>query len=182
LASHEILRSDNNLYRSILRNWGAFGAFRQDAGLKPVLTGEARRPSPDEREDCIAEYFELSRRVGFLPNTTDLNRLNVWLSARIRIQWGGFPAFCEDLNVYPARRKRSSRTDEATRREKCRQEYRSLMLVLGYRPPSWELQLHTDGLYKRIKRSWSSFEAFCDDIGVSPPRRRRFPPAPNERA
>ncbi len=171
LASHEILSSDNNLYRGILRNWGTFGAFRQDAGLKPVLKGEARRPSPGERENCIAKFFELSRRVGFLPNTTDLNCLDVWLSARIRKQWGGFPAVCEDLNVYPARRKRSSRVDDATNRQNCRSEYRSLMQILGVRPNSGHLRRHTDGLYKRIRRSWPSFEAFCDDIGVTPPRR-----------
>jgi len=172
LSSQEIRRTHSNLYFSIRRNWGTFRAFREEAGLEPVLTGKTRQPNPGLREDCIAEYFALSNRIGFLPNTTNLNRLDGWLSERIRIQWGGFAAFCDDLKVYPARRHRSSRTDEATKREACRLEYQSLTRLLGYAPSSSELRLHTDGLYKRIRASWGSFEPFCDDIGLYPARRR----------
>jgi hypothetical protein len=173
LSSSDLLRTDSNLYRSIRANWGPFRAFREEAGLEPVLTGRTEHPNPILRSECVAEYFALRNRVGFLPNTTDLNRLNAWLGERIRIQWGGFAAFCDDLKTYPARRHRSSRTDETTKREMCRQEYRSLMRLLEHPPSSWELRLHTDGLYKRIKKSWNSFESFCDDIGITPPRRRR---------
>ncbi len=172
LSSSDLLRADSNLYRSIRANWGPFRAFREEAGLEPVLIGKSRQPNSVLRSECIAEYFALRDRVGFLPNTAELNRLNAWLGERIRIQWGGFAAFCDDLKTYPARRKRSSRTDETAKREMCRQEYRLLMRLLEYPPSSWDLRLHTDGLYKRIKKSWGSFESFCDEIGISPPRRR----------
>lgn len=170
-TSLEIRRVDPNLGRHIKSNWPSFRAFREEAGLEAVRTGKTRRPNSALREDCIAEYFELSKRVGFLPNTADLNRLDSWLGRRICVQWGGFPEFCDELHVLPAHRKRSSRIDDASHRENCRNEYRSLMRVLGFRPTSADLNRHTDGLYKRIARSWPSFEAFCDDIGVTPPRR-----------
>lgn len=92
---------------------------------------------------------------------TENTRAVGWLSA----------ICCEELQVSPAHRKRSSKVDDATNRENCRNEYRSLMQVLGFRPDSGDLRRHTDGLYKRMMRSWPSFEAFCDDIGVAPPRR-----------
>jgi len=172
LSSADVNRTDSNLYRSIRLHWGAFRGFREEAGLPPVMTGKTQSPNPRLRQDCIAEYFALARDISFLPNTADLNRLDGWLSQRIRMQWGGFPAFCEDLKIYPARRHRSSKIDDATRRDNCRHEYRELMQTLGRAPSSWELRLHTAGLYKRIHALWGSFERFCDDIGLVPPRRR----------
>lgn len=171
LSSLEMRRIDSNLGRSIQSNWPTFRAFREEAGLEAVRTGKTRRPNSALREECIAQYFALSQRIGFLPNTSDLNRVDSWLGRRILVQWGGFPQFCEELHVLPAHRKRSSKMDDATNRANCGNEYRSLMRVLGFRPNSGDLRRHTDGLYKRITKSWPSFEAFCDDIGVAPPRR-----------
>jgi hypothetical protein len=172
LSSAEIIRTDSNLYRAIRANWQTFRAFREEAGLPPTMTGKTRSPNPELRADCVSEYFELSNKVGYLVNTTDLNRLDPWLSERIRIQWVGFPQFCEDLKISPRRRKRSSLVDDATKRENCRIEYRALMLRLGHPPSSTECNAHTDGLYKRIMRLWPNFEAFCEEMAVTVPRTR----------
>jgi hypothetical protein len=51
----------------------------------------------------------------------------------------------------------------------------AVQVRLGRRPSSFELARHASGLYKRIRRSWPSFEAFCDDIGIEPPRRLATP-------
>lgn len=171
VSSHELMRLDSNLYRSIRAAWGSFSAFRAGGGIPEALTGKTRKPCSDLRRDCISEYHALAQRIGYLPNTSDLNRLDAWLSERIRIQWDGFPEFCEDLKLSPARRKRSSRSSEHARQSECRAEYLDLVQRLGRRPSSNELRQHTTGLYKRIRRSWPSFEAFCDEIGVEPPRR-----------
>jgi hypothetical protein len=174
LSSHELLRIDSNLYRSVRKAWGSFAAFRADAGLPPVLTGKTRKPCAELRRDCISEYGELANRVGYLPNTADLNQLDPWLSERIRIQWGGFHAFCDDVALSPRRRNRKlTSVSESSQRDACRAEYRNLITRLGRRSSSYELRLHTTGLYKRIRRSWPSFEAFCDEFGVEPLRRAR---------
>lgn len=172
VPSHELLRLDSNLYRSIRKAWDSFAAFRADAGLPAVLTGETQKPCGELRQRCISEYAELSKRVGYLPNTADLNQLDPWLSQRIRLQWGGFHAFCDELALSPRRRKRKlTSTSEASQRDACRAEYRDLVTRVGRRICSYEPRLHTAGLYKRIRRLWPSFEAFCDEIGIEPPRR-----------
>jgi hypothetical protein len=174
IPSHELLRIDSNLYRSIRKAWSTFAAFRADAGLPAVLTGETRKPCAELRQRCISEYDELAKRIGYLPNTADLNQLDPWLSERIRLQWGGFHAFCDDVAISPRRRNRKlTTTSESSQRDACRAEYRNLIAHLGRRISSYELRLYTAGLYKRIRRCWPSFEAFCDDIAVEPPRRSR---------
>ena len=173
LPSHEVMRLDSNLYRAIRAAWGSFSKFRERAGLPPVMAGESSSANPRLRDRCIAEYRKLAARVGYQPNTADLNRLAPGLSERIRVQWGGFPELCDELQLSPARRKRNTKAPESERREDCRAEYRSVTQRLGYTPACNELRLHTAGLYKRIMKLWNGFEEFCDDIGVEPRRRRR---------
>jgi hypothetical protein len=171
-SSHALMTLDANLYRTVKSLWGSFAAFRKDSGLAPKMSGVTRTPCSALRKRCIDDYGKLARAIGFHPNTSDLNRLDPWLSELIRIQWGGFPQFVRDLHLRPAKTQCSRNAVDADARADCRTEYRSLMSKLGYAPSSWELRLHTRGLYKRIKKRWKSFEAFCDEIDICPPRRR----------
>jgi len=52
----------------------------------------------------------------------------------IRAQWGGFPQFCDDLGVTPARRKRSKNETAEQRRQRCIREYRAVSENTGYAP------------------------------------------------
>jgi len=163
---------ESNLYRSIRKHWPSFSSFRRDAGLSSVMPGITRTPNEALRQQCIGSYRAISKRLGFLPNTSDLIREDPWLSELIRIQWSSFPRFCKDLGIMPPRAQRCSGDSPVSRREDCRTEYAALMERLRYRPSSCDLTRHTNGLYKRIKKLWPSFAAFCDDVGVDPPRRR----------
>jgi hypothetical protein len=167
-SSNELMHLESNLYRSIRKEWRSFSSFRHDAGLQSVMSGTTRAPNEALRQRCIATYCRISDRLGFLPNTSDLNREDAWLSELIRVQWSSFSYFCKDLGIVPRRAHRFSGDTPASRREDCLLEYRALTGSLGYPPSSWELRRHTCGLYKRIKTLWSSFAAFSDDVGVGP--------------
>lgn len=163
----------SNLYRRIKKHWGGFAAFRKAADLMQSEQALLRQPGPSLRERCIAEYAALTARLGHAPNTVELTRENYRINEMIRAQWGGFPKFCDDLRVYPARRKRSKNETAEQRRKRCVREYRAVTERAGYAPSTLELRRLTDGLHKRILKSWPSFEAFCDEIGAEPRGLRR---------
>ena len=163
---------DSNLYRSIRACWRTFAEFRAAAKLTPKQTGKSR-PNPVLRERCIAEYSALSAKLGWSPNSAEVAKKAGSLMARITQQWGTFAEFCEVMRIPLRRRHRDLKVSQAILRERCRAEYRAAMTRVGYPPSSRQLQDVTDGLYRRIKKAWGSFEEFCDDLGVQPARMRR---------
>lgn len=163
----------SNLYRRIKKHWGGFAAFRQVADLSQPEQALLRQPGPSLRERCIAEFAALSARLGHAPNTAEIMREDYRIVQMILAQWGGFPQFCDDLGVFPARRKRSKNETPEQRRERCIREYRAVTERAGYAPMTSELRKLTDGLHKRILKSWPSFEGFCDEIGIAPRGKRR---------
>ena len=164
----------SNLYRSILACWDSFPDFRVAAGLARRPTVEPRLPNPMLREQCIAEYSAMSARLGRPPSSMDLRKEDGTLLDRITLQWGTFPEFCEEMRIPLKRRHRDLlKVSDPVLRERCRDQYRLVTLRLGYPPTSRQLQNVTDGLFRRIKTLWGSFEAFCDDLGVEPAGMRR---------
>ena len=171
ISNLELRELNPRLARAIKCSWSSFSAFRREVGLPPERQGEALTPSLKLRHDCILEYERLAAEIGYLPNSGYLVKHKSWLLRRIAAQWGGFTQFCDEQHISPARRKRGAHQTVDERRETCRSEYRALMKRLGKRPTSADLDAHTSGLYKRIASCWPSFELFCEDVGVKPPRR-----------
>jgi hypothetical protein len=171
ITNLELRELNPRLARAIKYSWSSFSAFRREVGLPPERQGEALSPSLKLRHDCISEYERLAAEIGYLPNSGYLVKHRNWLLRKIAAQWGGFTQFCDEQHISPARRKRGAHQTVDERREACRSEYRALMKRLGKRPTSADLDAHTSGLYKRIAACWPSFELFCEDIGVKPPRR-----------
>ena len=164
---------DSNLYRSIRACWGTFAEFRAAAKLTPKQTGVPAGPNPALRERCIAEYSALSKELGRSPNSAEIKNMTGSLIDRIAQQWGTFGEFCEEMRIPLSRRHRDLKISLPVLRKRCRNEYLAAMKRVGYAPSSRQLQDITDGLYRRIKRAWGSFEEFCDDLGVEPARMRR---------
>jgi hypothetical protein len=181
LSNYDLRSIDPRLSRRIGAAWESFAAFRREVGLPEEWTGQALSPSPARRDACVHEYEYLSKQLGFLPNSGYLLKHQGWLLRRISAQWGGFNKFCDDVSIMPAGRKRRAAESEAEDREECRHGYRSIMERLGRRPTSADLLRHSSGLYKRISRCWSSFEEFCKDVGVDPPRRYADKTGPRSR-
>jgi len=78
----------------------------------------------------------------------------------------------DELGVSPPLQRNGKGDDEQARRERCKTDYGAVVETLGYAPSSWELRPHRSGLFKRIRKVWPSFEAFCDELGVAPRRLR----------
>ncbi len=165
VTSHELSRSNSTLYLRIRRCWGSFAAFRAEAGLSPTFTGITTKPNQTLRDRCIDRYCHLAARTGYQPNTADLYRLDRRLYDWIRIQWGGFPQFCDDLRFSPAHRRRSAKTNEATRRNECQDEYRMLKERIGRAPLVSEMRRLAPGLYTRIRKLRGGIAAFREQIG-----------------
>ena len=173
VPSNRLMQIDSNLYRGIRKHWSSFTAFRIECGLPSTMPGTTSSPNEALKRRCISSYRKMAARLGFLPASGDLNREDGWLGELIRVQWGSFPEFCAELRIAPARcHSHGSRIDLETRRERCRSEFFSIMRRVGHRPTLYEIKLHTRSLDKRILKSWASFEEFCADVGVMPPRKR----------
>lgn len=171
LSTNDLRAIDHNLYYAIRNAFGGFAQFRKYVGLPPVRDGSSTSKSQGLKETCIREYEALASELGYLPNTSYLNAHRSWLARRILIQWGGFTPFCDELNLRTVGRKPIYKLAAAEKRARCRLEYLKLMKRLGKRPTSRDLNMHTDGLAKRIGILWDSFEIFCEEVGVQPPRR-----------
>lgn len=165
VASYEVMKRDSNIYRSIRSCWESFAAFRRDAGLPVTLAGLRSHPSAWLREWCINRYTRLMLDHGFQPNSQGLLKLDSCLYDCIRIQWGGFAAFCDDLKLAPARRRgKVAATDEKGRHD-CREEYLDLVKRLGHALTSKEMAWHNKGLLKRILKLWGKWSTFRAEIG-----------------
>lgn len=160
ISGSDLMRVDSNLYRRITKVWPSFAAFRQDAGLPSKLTGIPQKPNDVLRERCITRYFLLARSLGHQPNTAELIRVDPTLCEWVRVQWGGFPAFCSDVGVLPVRTHKKSSAPNEAQRKACLNEYRALERRLGHTPSSVDMRIHTSGLYKRIKKLWGGVAEF----------------------
>jgi len=126
-----------------------------------------------KRERYRAEYVALMRRLGHPPTSLELDTHTAGLYRRIPSVWPSYEALCDELGVSPPLQRNGKGDDEQARRERCKTDYGAVVETLGYAPSSWELRLHRSGLFKRIRKVWPSFEAFCDELGVAPRRLRR---------
>jgi hypothetical protein len=168
-SSSDLMRNGHSrLYRSIRSAWGTFDNFRTGAGV--VLASSEVTPRYRDREMCVARYIELSRESGSFVNARYLSCYDNALYLAILKRWGSLARFFSEERLYPKRRYQAFGDDIESLRAACRDEYRALAATLATLPSSFTIRAHSDGLYKRIKRGWASFEAFCDDIGVVAPR------------
>lgn len=159
IPSHELNRLDSNLYRSIRSCWKSFSAFRKEAGLPAALTRMRSQPSDELRKWCIIRYVRLIDNLGFQPNSADLMRWDTCLYGCIRVQWGGFPQFCNDLRFSPARRQHSRMLTDDAKRALCLSEYREFAQRLGRSPTGRQIREQNFGLFRRILKFWGSLGA-----------------------
>ena len=68
------------------------------------------------------------------------------------------------MRISPPGWRRHWTADQSDQRERCRAEYWNVTRRLGFAPTSRQLQDHTDGLYKRIRKLWGGFGAFREDL------------------
>lgn len=154
------MKLDSNLYRRIIACWGSFQSFRCDVGLPATLTKWRRRPNSRLREWCIEHYLVLTDSLGLQPNTAQIIKLKPELAECIRIQWGSFEQFCDDLKFSPARRHHRRTLPETEKCAICRSEYLSLMQHLGRHPTASDMKIYSRGLLKRIVGRWGTLENF----------------------
>ena len=171
-SSFGLMKADSRLYRRIRVQWGTFAAFRAELGLRRVRIEAAEPPDPARRDRCIAEYRAYADYLGRLPTSEDLRRSKGWLYQRISQIWGGFPHFCEDLGIKPIGGRRSAKLPDELKRARCINQYKELSLRLGKQPMSHDLNRHSDGLYRRIRKLWGGFPEFCDEISLPTNGRR----------
>jgi hypothetical protein len=163
-SSGLLMSTHSNLYRRIRRHWGTIQAFRIDASVSLPVSGSKKVSHPLLRSRCLTEYRSLSKRIGFDANVSDLRQYGEGgLYERIKLAWGGFPAFVSDVRPTLSRQRRDPARSVEAKKADSIARYRALAAKLGHGPTTTEIDV---ALKKQIYKTWGSFRSFLSETQI----------------